>query len=241
MHIAILETGRVNPKIATRFEDYPQMFRTFFAAAGALDFTFSDIAVVDGELPDDPKDYDGYIVTGSASGIYDDAPWIAPLIDFLASVHAAGRPQVGICFGHQAIAKALGGEVGKWHDGWGLGAFNVDLHNQPSWIGDSKSARLLHVHQDQVVKLPKGAVHLGSSNFCRNAMFYKGDNVFCIQGHPEFTCEYVEAVMDGRAELMGEERIAGARTSMKDGHDFMHVADWIVAFFRQHDGARASA
>ena len=88
MHIAILETGRINEAIADQFDRYPEMFRTMFERAGATDFELSTVAVVDGELPAHADDFDGYLVTGSAAGVYDDFDWIAPLMEFLRSAHA---------------------------------------------------------------------------------------------------------------------------------------------------------
>ena len=134
MHIAIMETGRINEAIADQFDRYPEMFRTMFERAGATDLELSTIAVVDGELPAHVDDFDGYLVSGSAAGVYDDFDWIAPLMEFLRSAHAADKPLVGVCFGHQVIAHALGGRTEKWHDGWGLGIYDVTLDGAPSWM-----------------------------------------------------------------------------------------------------------
>ena len=113
MRIAILETGRINAEIADRFARYPDMFRTMFdgatqQGAGQHGMKFVEVPVVDGVIPDDVDDYDGYLVTGSAAGVYDEFDWIAPLMAFLRTAHAADKPLVGICFGHQVIAHALG-------------------------------------------------------------------------------------------------------------------------------------
>jgi len=241
MKIAILETGRINEAIAARFERYPAMFRTMFVQAGADDLELVTVPVVDGEIPASVDDFDGYLVTGSAAGVYDDFDWIAPLMAFLREAHAADKPLVGICFGHQVIAHALGGRTEKWHDGWGLGVYDVALDTAPDWMPQDDSVRLIHLHQDQVVQLPEEAQLIGSTSFCPNAMFHIGDNVFCMQGHPEFTPEYTAALMEARVDSMGEERVSSAIRSLEGDHQGVTIAGWIASFFRQHGKARAAA
>lgn len=241
MHIAILETGRIKAEIADRFPRYPDMFRQLFAQTPATDLTFSEVAVIDGELPASIDDYDGYLVTGSSAGVYDVFRWISPLMEFICAAHAGDKPLVGICFGHQVIAHALGGHAEKWHGGWGLGVYDLALHDAPGWMPQCDSVKLIHIHQDQVVRLPEGATHLGSTAFCANAAFYIGDNVFCLQGHPEFDREYTAALMEARTETMGAEPVAAATQSLESGHEGIAIAGWIVDFFTQHAAARAAA
>ena len=241
MHIAILETGRINAEIADRFPRYPQMFRDLFARQPDSGLVLSEVAVIDGTFPASVTDYDGYIVTGSAAGVYDDHDWIPPLMEFIRAAHAADRPLVGICFGHQIIAHALGGHAEKWPGGWGLGIYDVDLASRPAWVPAGDRVKLTHIHQDQVVRLPEGARRHGATSFCENAMFSLADNVFCMQGHPEFEPDYTAALMTARRDSMGPDRVDDALKSLDRGHENDRVAGWIVAFFRHHAAARAAA
>ena len=241
MRIAIMETGRINEAIAHQFDRYPEMFRTLFERASAPDLEFSTIAVVDGELPAHVDNFDGYLVTGSAAGVYDEFDWILPLMEFLRSAHAADKPLVGVCFGHQVIAEALGGRCIKWPDGFGVGTCDVTLANTPAWMPDRESVRLIHFHQDQVTALPEGATHLGSTGYCANAMYYIDDHVFSMQGHPEFSADYTAALLNLRAAEIGDDRVTGAIADLTQEHEGTTIARWIQAFFASHMTSKSAA
>lgn len=242
MKIAILEAGRTNAAMTPQFGHYPDLFLTFFKSDPRFaDFEFAVVPVVDGVLPAAATDYDGYLVTGSKTGVYDDEPWIAPLMAFLREVHAADIPLAGICFGHQVIAHALGGHAAKSPKGWGLGVREFTLQTKPDWIDDADNLRLIHIHQDQVETLPDGATLVGGTDFCPNGMYFVGNNVFSMQGHPEFTTDYTDALFEARGEVMGEDNVADARTTYAVGdeasHDGLRVAGWIMNFFQNHKRA----
>ena len=164
MHIAILLTGHTNKAMPQCFHDYHHMFTTLFQGLpNGRNFRFTKVAVVDDVFPKHLDDYDGYLISGSAYGVYDDVPFIARLIDLIQQIHQAKKPLFGVCFGHQIIAHALGGQAQKWDDGWVLGTMEVTLTKLPDWVEekdwiDSKHNKinLIHVHQDQVIKLPRG-------------------------------------------------------------------------------------
>ena len=236
MHIAILEAGRTNPDMPAEFHHYPKMFETLFANQSiGTNFRFSVVPVIDDEFPQAVYDYDGYLVTGSAYGVYDEAPFIAKLMTFIQDISAAGKPLVGICFGHQIVAHALGGRATKFDGGWGIGNMPIKIVGKADWIpGNVGQLDLIHVHQDQVITLPPDAIRLAQSGFCQNAAFAIGKKVFAIQGHPEFTPAYTNALIDIREDKIGKKRAANARISLKKPHDGHIVGGWILDFFVAH-------
>ena len=233
MHIAILESGRTNPQMPAEFHHYPDMFETLFAdQPNSTGFHFSIVPVIDDVFPKAVNDYDGYLVTGSAYGVYDDAPFITKLMAFIRGVFAAGKPLVGVCFGHQIVAHALGGFAKKFDDGWGIGTMSIKMVGKADWIpNDIDKLDLIHVHQDQVITLPPDAIRLAQSDFCQNAAFAIGKQVFAIQGHPEFTPAYTNALIDIREDKIGKERAATARISLQKPHDGRQVGRWILDFY----------
>ena len=236
MQIAILLAGHTNKAMAKRFVDYPDMFENLFKdlpLGGVIQrHTF---AVIDDIFPDNIDDFDGFLITGSAYGVYDDAPFITKLTTLIQQIHAAGKPLVGICFGHQIIAHALGGFAAKSAKGWGLGTSQINLSNLPDWIKtDRQDINLIHVHQDQVETLPATAQRIASTPFCKNAAYIIGDTVLAFQGHPEFDAEYTSALIDLIALKAGPEKAATAQVSLAQPNHGKTVGNWILAFFAQH-------
>lgn len=233
--IAILQTGKNNAALRGDQPDPPELFRQLLSTDDKDQaLHFDTYSVIDSVFPDSPADHDGYVVTGSPFGVYEDEPWIIKLLEFIRAVVAAEIPIVGICFGHQAIAKALGGEVVKAPEGWGLGIRSVAMTPAGQELPDSSAClNLIYVHQDQVIRLPKGAVRLAGDDFCPNAAYKISDKVLAFQGHPEFTHDYVSQLYDVLTPRVGEEKAAEARTSMSIPDDSDQVGKWIVSFLNK--------
>ena len=221
------------------FHHYPDMFETLFALQpNHPDFKFSIVPVIADVFPKTVDDYDGYLITGSAYGVYDKAPFIPKLMEFIHVIFDTGKPLVGICFGHQIVAHTLGGHAAKFGNGWGVGTMPIKMVGKADWIpADISQVDLIHMHQDQVITLPPEAVRLAQSDFCQNAAFAIGKQVFAIQGHPEFTPAYTSALINIREDRIGKERAATARTSLLKPHDGCEVGGWILKFFAAHNTA----
>jgi len=204
----------------------------FFQRADAP-FEFEGFMVAQGEFPDSPDACDGYVITGSPQGVYDEDEWIAPLAQFIRDSYAAGKKLVGICFGHQILAHSLGGHAEKSEKGQGLGLKQFDVMQKRPWMGESSDhCSLYFAHQDQVTALPLGAQHLGGNEFCPNVMYEIENQVLGIQGHPEFTTRIMEdivALVDGH---MPPEVVQTAVSSLEQAPDNDAVGHWIVNFLQ---------
>ncbi len=228
MRIGVLETGRLPDAMQETYGDYPALMADWLRPA-MPDASFTAIPVIDGMLPGHASDFDGYVITGSKHGVYDDLPWIAPLKGFIRQAAAADVPQVGICFGHQIAAEALGGHAEKSSRGWGVGrqTYAADL-------GDGKpDMGMLLFHQDQVVSLPASARVLGGNDFCPIGIVRYAAPVITAQFHPEFTLPFIGDLIDMRAvETLPTDIATRARASLSAEPENARFARWAAAFLQ---------
>lgn len=172
-----------------------------------------DVPVHEGATPASLADCDAWMISGSPASVYDDLDWIRTGEEIVRAAHAEERPLIGICFGHQLIAQALGGRVEKSADGWGVGARSYDVVRPlPHFHGDTIT--LLASHQDQVVELPSDAHVWSSSDYCPVAGFTIGERLVTVQGHPEYTPSLVAALYESRRERIGDETVDAALASL---------------------------
>ena len=233
MKLCILQTDSVLPEYQAEHGDYPGMFADLLADADA------EIVTVDArQAPPEAGFAQGYVITGSRNSVYEELPWLPALVEFVRGEMAAGRPVVGICFGHQLIAHYFGGEVRKAEAGWAVGVHETRVVRTLPWM-DPKlgSFRILSTHQDQVVRLPDGAELIAETPFCPVSGFVIGDVALCFQGHPEFDKPYAEALMHRRRELIGERTFAGGIESLAMPLDRKDVARWMLRFLGMEAGA----
>ncbi len=204
--------------------------RLFESASPAFDY--AGYEVTQGEFPVSPAECDAYVITGSTRGVYDTDEWIAALARFIRDSYQAGRKLVGICFGHQILAHALGGHAEKSEEGWDFGLKTFDIIKPKAWMtGKPDRCSLYFSHQDQVIRLPPEAELLGGNAFCPNAFYTIGNHVLGIQGHPEFSASIMQDLLDRRKELLGPQAYEMAACSLNSGTpDNQLVAQWIVNF-----------
>ena len=223
MKIGILLTGHVPDEMQAEHGAFPNMFAKLLDGYG---FDFETYAVVDGVFPDSPEVCDGWLVTGSKHGVYEDHPWIPPLENLIREIYAQGVPMIGVCFGHQIMAQALGGKVEKFGGVWGVG-------NREYTHEDGTTTTLLAMQQDQVVEAPPEATTTATSDYCKFAGFsYKG-NAMSIQPHPEFTPEFMEELIKVRAgSLIPNDQADPAMESLDQENDSVRFAEQMATFFR---------
>lgn len=222
MLIGILQTGQAPDALAPQSGDYPDMFQRLLADQG---LTFRTFRVLDMEFPASITDCDGWLITGSRFGAYEDHPFIPPLEAFIRDVYAAGLPMVGICFGHQIIAQALGGKVEKFSKGWSVGPTDYDFNGQ--------SLRLNAWHQDQVTRRPEAATVVACNDFCENAALVYDNRIFTVQAHPEFKTDFVDGLMQTRGKgLVPDPVLAAAAARLDQPVDDQILARRIVDFFK---------
>jgi GMP synthase-like glutamine amidotransferase len=228
MKIGILQTGLAPETLASELGDYPDMFARLLDGKG---FTFQTFRVVEGSFPGSVTQCDGWLITGSRHGTYEDLPWIPPLEQFIRDAFDAQVPVVGICFGHQIVAQAMGGRVEKFDKGWSVGATEYDFGGE--------TLRLNAWHQDQVTMVPPGAQVIATNPFCANAALLYDTRALTVQGHPEYGSDFIQGLMTHRGKgVVPEALMEEAAQRLHLPTDSRRMADRIATFFKQ---ARAQA
>jgi len=217
MILGILQTGHVPDEVKARDGDYTALYGAMFPEGSVETRTFS---VVDGDFPDGPESADAWLVTGSKHGAYEDHPWIPPLEDLIRAIRDSGKPMIGICFGHQIIAQALGGKVEKFDGGWSVGRRDYTV--------GGCTLSLNAWHQDQVVALPEGATVLGSNGFTKNAFLAHGPNILTMQPHPEFESSVIEELIAHRSDMVPADLVQAARSSLGQPNDNALIHAWLL-------------
>ena len=235
--IAILDTciddapfAQINPNDGESFKRYLQPFRP--------DWKFDVVLVKEGQFPKMPEDYDGYVIIGSPMSVNGKEPWIAELMEFIRRIEKKKVPTFGACFGHQAIAKALGGKVETAKQGWGLGTANTHFLKQMEWMQPPADDLVMFAaHQEQVTELPVSAEILGGSDHCPIGAYRIGNHIFATEYHPEMSEKFMRDILDYLEDKLDSQTMAKARLSMAHLTQGNEFGQWIVNFLDQkHEG-----
>ena len=205
MHICILHIGFDNDSLNKRHKTSPERFINLLKPS-LPEAKWTTIHCLEDNLPNDADGFDVYLITGGRYSVFEDFDWQHKLFDFIRQIYSNNIPLLGICYGHQAIAYALGGHVERFDNGWGAGVTSVNIIDQPAWLLPmAEKIYLLAMHQDQVTTIPTEATRFLDSHFCHNSGFYIDDRVLAIQQHPEFTSELCRDLIVRRKERIGKQ------------------------------------
>ncbi len=231
MKIGILQSGSLPEELADKHGQYPKLYADMLKDRG---FTFETFVVIENAFPDSVYACDGWLITGSAHGAYDDQPWIPVLEEFIRDAYAKNVPVAGICFGHQIMAQALGGKVDKFSGGWGVGYMQYQL-------ADGRQVGLNAMHQDQVVERPAESEVIATSDFCAYAGLAYGDKAISFQPLPEFSTPFQADLLRARAgKTVSKKQAEKALAELRPETDAALVADIIAEFFRKSQARKAA-
>jgi GMP synthase-like glutamine amidotransferase len=227
--VGLLVVGHVDSKSVHIAGDYPELFAALVGPFG-VELVVYDLE--EGRFPLSLTECDGWICSPSRLSTYDDAAWIADAEELHREIVRAEHSYVGICFGHQLLAQALGGRVARAEDGWGVGVQEYRVVELFQWMEPARDhIALIASHQDQVVEVPSDARVTATSAQCPVAGLAVGARAWTLQGHPEFVPAVADHLLAGRVELIGTERVAAARSSLTRRLDRTAVGAWIGHFF----------
>ena len=236
MRLCILENDDLDPPLAQRYSRVASMFEHLFAQAG-YQGRIDTFSARHGQYPASFAAYDAVLLTGSRADSFSDEPWVVALREQVARLLQDQHKLLGVCFGHQLIAHCLGAPVQRAPRGWRVGRQAYDWLGAPEHLGlvpgqatQVAQVALLASHQDQVLALPPGATLLATQADCPVAAYALGDQVFCIQPHPEFTPEVSAFLLDKRRALLGEPLYAQSMGSLSEPHDGLALARFMIRF-----------
>lgn len=233
MHLALLMTNtdesafaQGHPKDGEKFTDLVHLVRPAW--------TTDVFSVKDGVFPDTLDGFDGIMITGSPASVHDPQDWVDRLLDLIREAADRRLPMFGACFGHQAIALALGGGIGRNPGGWVHGLTRNQMLVRPEWASDLPDVlKLYGSHVEQVTELPDGGVAISRSEGCDISGFMLGHTIYTTQHHPEMTAGFIAALTEELADDMGADLYEKAKGSLTEPSDMEVFAESVARFFEQ--------
>lgn len=230
MNIGILVTNTDKSAFANARPKDGEKFRALLQPL-RLSWQFTAVQVKDGEFPNHVDDFDGYVITGSPASANGNEAWIEKLMSFIRELHTKNIPTIGVCFGHQVIARALGGRVGRNPGGWGFGVMPTSYSVHENWMEPAQPLLNLYAaHNEQVLELPKGAEVLGGSDFCPIGSYKIGNAFFTTEYHPEMTTDFFTDLSREIESYIGPTAAEKARAQSTSPTDGKLFAKWMVQF-----------
>ena len=233
MHIAVLVTNTDETDFAQKYPKDGEKFSILIKEVRPS-WEISIFSVKDDVFPSDITTFDGVLITGSPASVYDDWQWIPRLLDQIRVAYCANVPMFGACFGHQAIAVALGGKVTPNPDGWAFGLLEMQMESRPPWYDGPVALLQYGAHIEQVTQLPDGAEVVFSTHGCPVAGLVIADRVYTTQNHPEMTPEFVTALLAEYVEKLGEVVATRAKNSLERIADRDVFIRSIARFFERN-------
>lgn len=227
--VGLLVVGYVADSAVPIAGDYPELFEALLAGR---DVELVRYDLDRGRFPTSVDECDGWLCSPSRCSTYDPHDWIGDAEDLLRELVARERPYVGICFGHQLLAQALGAPIRRAADGWQVGVHDYELVERAPWMDPVHDRlALLASHEDQVTAVPHGARLLARTDGCPIAGLLVGERAWTLQPHPEFTTPLAEHLYAMRRETIGEAKATAALASLSKALDRLDVGRWIAGFF----------
>lgn len=232
MHIAFLDANTDRSAFGQSHPKEHEKFRKLLAPH-APGWVLTDFQLPDGEFPQKVEDFDGVMISGSIASVNSTDEWVVGLMDLIREAVGKNIPVFGACFGHQAIAKALGGTVGYNPEGWVLGRYETHNHSPAPWMDHCGPMALHAAHKEQVLTPPSGAAIHAGTDLVPNGHMSVGPRVFSTQYHPELDHEFMQGLFDEMDGDLDPESLDHARASMTGDVASDQMARWMVAFFEQ--------
>ncbi|KAI0266443.1 class I glutamine amidotransferase-like protein [Gloeopeniophorella convolvens] len=253
--LALLVCDIPIPAVVADYGEYPRIFRELFRASlpqDLADFVLDPYDVrytmtYPSEVALDT--YDGVVITGSAASAYENVEWVNKLVSWVAAL-ATNKPQIkiiGICFGHQIVARALGGECVPNGGRWEVAITEVALTPLGQRIFGAESFNIQQMHRDHVPAVPPTFHLLGSTAISENQGMVRFSDptapppasnaalpsihILTLQGHPEFSAGIVKQVVKARGESGAMDKATAENARIRadwrnDGVDVMGRAIW---------------
>ena len=232
MKLCILDNDDLDPAAVPIWGSYANMFERLLRDAGFQ----GDVETFSARHAQYPGSFDAYdvvLLTGSRADAFSKEPWVLDLCSRVSALLKQKKRLIGVCFGHQLIAHCLGAKVDRAPHGWCLGRHTYTWHEPQYFEECSEQVSLLASHQDQVLELPTGARLLASNSHCPIAAYAIGQQVLCLQPHPEFDPEYSAFLLEKRRVQYGEAVYQEALSGLHSGHDGARVAHLMLRFMEQ--------